>query len=83
MIAPSIWIDPKNGNDYFLTVQYPEPDIHSVDTLLNIPYAAPATMVMRTPSCCATLPASTVRPTRRRPITITSNASSSTGGAAR
>ncbi|MBP1686256.1 MAG: acriflavin resistance protein [Deltaproteobacteria bacterium] len=37
MIAPSIWIDPKNGNDYFLTVQYPEPDIHSVDTLLNIP----------------------------------------------
>jgi HAE1 family hydrophobic/amphiphilic exporter-1 len=37
MIAPSIWIDPKNGNDYFLTVQYPEPDIHSLDTLLNIP----------------------------------------------
>ncbi len=27
MIAPSIWIDPKNGNDYFLTVQYPEHDI--------------------------------------------------------
>ncbi|HME71513.1 MAG TPA: efflux RND transporter permease subunit, partial [Myxococcota bacterium] len=24
MIAPSIWIDPKSGNDYFLTVQYPE-----------------------------------------------------------
>jgi HAE1 family hydrophobic/amphiphilic exporter-1 len=37
MIAPSIWIDPRNGNDYFLTVQYPEPDIHSVNTLLNIP----------------------------------------------
>lgn len=37
MIAPSIWIDPKSGNDYFLTVQYPEPDIHSLDTLLNIP----------------------------------------------
>ncbi|MFN8624368.1 MAG: efflux RND transporter permease subunit [Candidatus Binatia bacterium] len=37
MIAPSIWIDPKNGNDYFLTVQYPEPAIHSIDTLLNIP----------------------------------------------
>ncbi|HVO22191.1 MAG TPA: efflux RND transporter permease subunit [Candidatus Margulisiibacteriota bacterium] len=37
MIAPSIWIDPKNGNDYFLTVQYPEQDITSMDTLLNIP----------------------------------------------
>ena len=24
MIAPSIWIDPKSGNDYFLTAQYPE-----------------------------------------------------------
>jgi HAE1 family hydrophobic/amphiphilic exporter-1 len=40
MIAPSIWIDPQSGNDYFLTVQYPEPDIHSLDTLLNIPVRA-------------------------------------------
>ena len=24
MIAPSYWVDPKTGNDYFLTVQYPE-----------------------------------------------------------
>ena len=23
MIAPSYWVDPKSGNDYFLTVQYP------------------------------------------------------------
>jgi len=37
MIAPSIWIDPKNGNDYFLTVQYPEDAIQSIETLLNIP----------------------------------------------
>jgi multidrug efflux pump subunit AcrB len=37
MIAPSIWIDPKTGNDYFLTVQYPESDIKSRETLLNIP----------------------------------------------
>ncbi|HVM96098.1 MAG TPA: efflux RND transporter permease subunit, partial [Candidatus Acidoferrales bacterium] len=37
IIAPSIWIDPQNGNDYFLTVQYPERDIHSLETLLNIP----------------------------------------------
>jgi HAE1 family hydrophobic/amphiphilic exporter-1 len=37
MIAPSIWIDPKNGNDYFLTVQYPERDIRSIDSVLDIP----------------------------------------------
>jgi len=37
MIAPSIWIDPKSGNDYFLTVQYPEKDIDSLETLRNIP----------------------------------------------
>jgi multidrug efflux pump subunit AcrB len=37
MIAPSIWIDPKSGNDYFLTVQYPERQIRSLDTLLDIP----------------------------------------------
>jgi hydrophobic/amphiphilic exporter-1 (mainly G- bacteria), HAE1 family len=37
MIAPAIWVDPKNGNDYFLTAQYPERDIRSLDTLLNIP----------------------------------------------
>jgi multidrug efflux pump subunit AcrB len=37
MIAPSIWIDPKTGNDYFLTAQYPEEDINSVETLRNIP----------------------------------------------
>ncbi len=37
MIAPSIWIDPKSGNDYFLTAQYFEKDIDSVETLRNIP----------------------------------------------
>jgi len=37
MIAPSIWIDPKTGNDYFLTAQYREEDIKSLETLLNIP----------------------------------------------
>ncbi len=24
MIAPSYWVDPKSGNDYMLTVQYPD-----------------------------------------------------------
>ncbi|HVA41716.1 MAG TPA: efflux RND transporter permease subunit [Candidatus Binataceae bacterium] len=39
MIAPSIWIDPKSGNDYFLTAQYYEPEIKSLETLENIPVA--------------------------------------------
>jgi multidrug efflux pump subunit AcrB len=37
MIAPSFWIDPRTGNDYFLTVQYPEKDINSLFSLKNIP----------------------------------------------
>ena len=27
MIAPSYWIDPKTGNNYMLTVQYPDNQI--------------------------------------------------------
>jgi multidrug efflux pump subunit AcrB len=37
MIAPSYWIDPRTGNDYFLTVQYPESDINSMFSLKGIP----------------------------------------------
>jgi multidrug efflux pump subunit AcrB len=37
MIAPSFWIDPKTGNDYMLTVQYPEKQIQSFDDLRAIP----------------------------------------------
>ncbi len=37
MIAPSYWIDPKSGNDYMLTVQYPETKVRSVSDLENIP----------------------------------------------
>lgn len=40
MIAPSIWIDPKSGNDYFLTAQYPEKDINSLEMLRDIPVRA-------------------------------------------
>jgi CzcA family heavy metal efflux pump len=42
MIAPSIWIEPKTGNDYFLTAQYNEKDIDSLETLRNIPVSSPA-----------------------------------------
>jgi len=41
MIAPSYWIDPKSGNDYMLTVQYPESTIGSIDDLRGIPLKAP------------------------------------------
>ncbi|MBI2478363.1 MAG: efflux RND transporter permease subunit, partial [Planctomycetia bacterium] len=34
---PAFWIDPKNGNHYFLGVQYREEAINSLDTLADIP----------------------------------------------
>ncbi|HET9653470.1 MAG TPA: efflux RND transporter permease subunit, partial [Usitatibacter sp.] len=37
MIAPSYWVDPKSGNDYMLTVQYPENTIHSLADLRAVP----------------------------------------------
>jgi hydrophobic/amphiphilic exporter-1 (mainly G- bacteria), HAE1 family len=37
MIAPSYWVDPKSGNDYLLTVQYPEEQIHTLNDLKQIP----------------------------------------------
>jgi multidrug efflux pump subunit AcrB len=40
MIAPNLWIDPRNGNNYFLTVQYPEAQIHSIQDLRSIPLHA-------------------------------------------
>lgn len=33
----NFWIDPIGGNQYFVGVQYPEDDIRSIETLLNIP----------------------------------------------
>ena len=37
MIAPSFWVDPKSGNDYMLTVQYPEGQIQNLNDLSQIP----------------------------------------------
>jgi multidrug efflux pump subunit AcrB len=37
MIAPSVWIDPKSGNNYFLTVQYKEGQVKSLEDLKAIP----------------------------------------------
>jgi multidrug efflux pump subunit AcrB len=37
MIAPSYWIDPKTGNNYLLTVQYPENFIKNLADLGSMP----------------------------------------------
>ena len=37
MIAPSYWIDAKSGNDYMLTVQYPETQIKNIGDVKAIP----------------------------------------------
>jgi multidrug efflux pump subunit AcrB len=37
MIAPSYWIDPKSGNDYLLTVQYPENSVKNLADLSSVP----------------------------------------------
>jgi multidrug efflux pump subunit AcrB len=41
MIAPSYWVDPKSGNDYMLTVQYPENYVKDLADLGAIPLRAP------------------------------------------
>jgi hydrophobic/amphiphilic exporter-1 (mainly G- bacteria), HAE1 family len=40
MIAPSYWVDPKSGNNYMLTVQYPETQVNSITDLKQIPLHA-------------------------------------------
>lgn len=40
MIAPSYWVDPKSGNDYMLTVQYPDTQVQSLYDLKQIPLRA-------------------------------------------
>jgi len=37
MIAPNYWIDPKSGNPYLLTVQYPENQVKTITDLKQIP----------------------------------------------
>ncbi len=41
MIAPSYWVDPKSGNNYFVTVQYPENQVKSLDDLRAMPLRSP------------------------------------------
>ncbi|HXY34721.1 MAG TPA: efflux RND transporter permease subunit [Planctomycetaceae bacterium] len=37
----NFWIDPVSHNQYYVGVQYPEGDIESIETLLNIPITSP------------------------------------------
>ena len=41
MIAPNYWIDPKSGNPYLLTVQYPENSVSTLTDLKQIPLRGP------------------------------------------
>ena len=41
MIAPSYWVDPRSGNNYFVTVQYPENQVTSIESLKAMPLRAP------------------------------------------
>ena len=37
MIAPNYWVDPKSGNPYMLTVQYPEDAVKTIEDVKQIP----------------------------------------------
>jgi multidrug efflux pump subunit AcrB len=41
VIAPSFWVDPKSGNNYMLTVQYPDNQIKTLTDFAQIPLRAP------------------------------------------
>lgn len=44
MIAPSLWLDPRNGNPYYLAVQYPEKQVQEVGDVSAIPLRGPASV---------------------------------------
>jgi hydrophobic/amphiphilic exporter-1 (mainly G- bacteria), HAE1 family len=41
MIAPSYWVSPNTGNNYFVTVQYPNDQVQSLSDLRAMPLKAP------------------------------------------
>ncbi|MCC6581097.1 MAG: efflux RND transporter permease subunit, partial [Phycisphaeraceae bacterium] len=56
----NFWIDPVSKNQYYVGVQYPEADIQSIDSILDIPITSahqPSTVLLRS---VATLTRSTV-----------------------
>ncbi|HXZ26284.1 MAG TPA: efflux RND transporter permease subunit, partial [Nitrospiria bacterium] len=55
MIAPSYWVDPKTGNDYLLTVQYPEEAIKTFTDLTSMPLRGTARRLPTSLDAVATL----------------------------
>jgi multidrug efflux pump subunit AcrB len=55
MIAPSYWIDPKSGNDYMLTVQYPENTVKELLDVRGIPLRSPVLPVPTTLDAVTTI----------------------------
>ena len=58
MIAPNYWVDPKSGNDYMLTVQYPETTVKTLGDLKAIPLrssGAPASTRLDTVAAVTTI----------------------------
>jgi multidrug efflux pump subunit AcrB len=45
VISPSFWVDPKSGNSYMLTVQYPDNTIRTLMDFKQIPLRAPGATV--------------------------------------
>ena len=41
VVDPSYWIDPKTGNNYLLTVQYPETQVQTLNDFKEIPLRSP------------------------------------------
>ena len=72
MIAPSYWVDPRSGNDYMLTVQYPENRIRDLLDLRNIPLHADA---IKEPTMLDAV--TQVTPLSRRPKSTTTRFSAS------
>jgi len=52
--APTIWIDPKSGTDFFMGVQYESNDFESLDDVRNIPLS------LNTPNGPITIPLSNI-----------------------
>lgn len=44
VIAPSFWVDPKTGNNYMLTVQYPLSQIKTMTDFRQIPLRSPTSL---------------------------------------
>ena len=42
VISPNYWVDPKSGNLYMLTVQFPDNTVRSLEDLKNMPIRSPA-----------------------------------------